>query len=206
MNIKAIVTSVVLASFAQVMFAEDIPEMIKVGGEGKLAIVNTCGVSSEPLEIALKKITNFLMINSEIQTNTWSLAESKQSFEQAKATAAVFVVKDKSLPMSLIAMEAKWGVVNAEGLSEKSVEKEVLRVATIILGGASSKYPASVMRPVFSADDLEKRAGDVVTFDALMAIFPNLELLGFKQFQMMSKEDVLAEGLIEAKDKTDAKK
>lgn len=104
--------------------------------------------------------------------------------------------------MSLVAMEARWGVVNAEGLDEGCVSKEVLRVMTVILGGASSKYTASMMRPVFSKEDLSKKAGDVVTFDSIMAISTYLPELGIKPYQMMTREEAVEEGLIKA----DAKK
>jgi len=87
--------------------------------------------------------------------------------------------------------------VNAHGLNDAQLEKEVLRVSTVLLGGASSKYPASTMRPVFSVADLDK-AGGLVTIDSLMAIFPNLESLGIKQFQTMSYRDACYEGIAPA--------
>lgn len=171
-------------------------EMVRIGGEGKVAIVNTCAAPSAPLEMAARKIGNLLMIYCEVQNGSWKFAEAQKAFDASKANAAVFVVKDAALPLSLVAMESKWGVVNAEGLPEKSLEKEVLRVATIVLGGGSSKYPASTMRPVFSKEDLETKAGQVITFDSLMSIYSYIPALRLKQFQMMTREDAEAEGLI----------
>lgn len=189
------------AIFAGVAFGAA-PEMVKIGGEGKVAVVNTCGVQTETLDVALRKVANLLMFNYEIQKGEWQLAEAQKCFEATKANAAVFIVKDKALPMSLIAMEAKWGVVNAEGLDEKGVMRETLRVATVVLGGASSKYTASTMRPVFSKGDLATKAGDLVTFDSIMAISTYLPELGIKPYQMMTREEAIEEGLIKA----DAKK
>ena len=88
--------------------------------------------------------------------------------------------------------------MNAEGLDAADVSKETLRVATVVLGGASSKYAASTMRPVFSKDDLAKKAGDIVTFDSIMAISTYLSALGIKPYQMMTREDAIEEGLIKA--------
>ena len=178
------------------------PEMVKVGGEGKVAIVNACDAQTAALDVALRKVANLLMINFEIKKGEWRLAEAQKCFDAAKANAAVFIVKDKTLPMSLIAMEAKWGVVNAEGLDEKGVMREALRVATVVLGGASSKYSASTMRPVFSKDDLATKAGDLITFDSIMSISTYLPELGIKPYQMMTREEAIEEGLIKA----DAKK
>lgn len=178
------------------------PEMVKVGGEGKVAIVNACDAPTAALDVALRKVSNLLMINFEFQKGEWRLADAQKCFDATKANAAVFIVKDKTLPMSLVAMEAKWGVVNAEGLDEKGVMREALRVATIVLGGASSKYPASTMRPVFSRDDLATKSGDLITFDSIMAISTYLPSLGIKPYQMMTREEAIEEGLIKA----DAKK
>lgn len=178
------------------------PEMLKIGGQGKVAIVNTCDAPTSVLETALRKVGNLLMVNFEIVKGEWSLTEAQKHFDATKASAAVFLVKDDALPMSLIAMESKWGVVNAEGLDAAGVSKEALRVATVVLGGASSKYAASTMRPVFSKDDLAKKAGDIVTFDSIMAISTYLPALGIKPYQMMTREDAIEEGLIKA----DAKK
>lgn len=178
--------------------AEANNEMVKVGAEGKLAVVNTCAAPTAPIEDAVRKLGNFLMINVESKTGSWSLAEAEKSLSATGANAAVFIVKDKELPISLIAMESKWGVVNAEGLSDKSLEKEILRVAIVVLGGASSKYTASTMRPVFSAQELEAKAGEIVTFDSLMAIFSYVPEMGIKQYMMMSREDAIEEGYIKA--------
>lgn len=190
-----------MAVFTGVAFGAA-PEMVKLGGEGKVAVVNTCGAPTDALAVSLRKVTNLLMINYEIKKGEWKLAEAQKCFEATKANAAVFIVKDAALPMSLVAMEAKWGVVNAEGLDAACVSKEVLRVMTVILGGASSKYTASTMRPVFTKDDLAKKAGDIVTFDSIMSISTYLPELGIKPYQMMTREDAIAEGLIKA----DAKK
>lgn len=190
-----------IAVFTGVAFGAA-PEMVKLGGQGMVAIVNTCDAPTDALDVSLRKVTNLLMINYEIKKGEWKLAEAQKCFDAARANVAVFVVKDAALPMSLIAMESKWGVVNAEGLDAACVSKEVLRVLTVILGGASSKYTASTMRPVFSKDDLAKKAGDIVTFDSIMAISTYLPELGIKPYQMMSREDAIAEGLIKA----DAKK
>lgn len=173
-------------------------QMLKIGGEGKILVVNACDAPAAPLDAAARTVGNLLLVNVEVAKGEWSFQTAQRNFESTGANAAVFVVRDSSLPMSLVAMEARWGVVNAEGLSEKSLKKEVLRVATVVLGGASSKYSASTMRPVFSRDDLEKKAGEVITFDSLMSIFTYLPEMGVKQYRMMTREDAIEEGLIKA--------
>jgi hypothetical protein len=197
---KLVLSIVALAVVSAVWAAQKVnpekEELLKIGGEGKVAIVNACEAPVAPLEMAARKIGNLLMIFCDVQKGVWKFADAQKSFDGAKANVAVFVVNDASLPLSLIAMEAKWGVVNAAGLTEKSLEKEILRVATIVLGGGSSKYSASTMRPVFSKEDLETKAGQVITFDSLMSIYSYIPSLGLKQYQMMTREDAEAEGLV----------
>ena len=171
------------------------PQMVKIGGEGKLAFINSSQIEDVRLEPVASMISKILMINAEVAKGTWSMADAKKSLESIGASAAVFIVDDPKLPMSLVAMEEKWGVANAAGLDSESVSKEALRVATVVLGGASSKYKASVMRPVFSKEDLVTKAGSVVTIDALMAICPNLASLGIKQFTIMDYVDALEDGV-----------
>lgn len=185
---KKLIVAIALCACVGSAFAAKV-ERVRVGGTGKVAIVNTCDVSNEPLEVASKKIGNLLMINIEVAKGAWKLTDAKKSLADTGANAAVFVVKDASLPLSLVAMEEKWGIVNAEGLDDKGIEKETLRVATVVLGGASSKYPASSMRPVFSKEDLASKAGEIVTFDSIMAIYGYLPDMGIKQYKMVPKVD-----------------
>ena len=78
-------------------------------------------------------------------------------------------------------------------MSDAVLGKEIMRVATLLLGGASSRYESSVMRPAFSLEDLEK-IGDLATIDSLMAIFPNLKVHGFKQYEMMTFREAYESG------------
>ena len=52
------------------------------------------------------------------------------------AGAAVFIVNDEKLPMSLVATEAGWGVLNVAALDEgKRFNKEFNRVLIMTFGG-----------------------------------------------------------------------
>ena len=167
--------------------------MVLVNAEGKLAVVNACGYQGEAIANTVKKIGNVFMIVAEEQTGAWALDKASDAFAATKANAAVFVVKDKSLPISLVALESRWGVVNAEGMNDAVLGKEIMRISTLLLGGASSKYEASVMRPAFSLEDIEK-LGELATIDSLMTIFPNLQKYGFKQYEMMTFREACESG------------
>lgn len=168
--------------------------MVMLNAQGKLAVVNACAYEGTAISNTIKKIGNvFMILVEEQKVDSWSLDRSKAAFGATTANAAVFVVKDKSLPISLVAIESRWGVVNADGMSDAVLGKEIMRVATLLLGGASSKYSASVMRPAFSLEEIEK-VGDLATIDSLMAIFPNLKAYGFKQYEMMTFREAYENG------------
>lgn len=169
------------------------PDMIRFDGKGTLVFVNAAGTSDDAIRNAADTISNFLSVETEVRKGEWSLATARTGLAAMNANAAVYLVKDEHLPLSLTAAEEKWGVVNVKGLSDKAVRKMALRVAIVLLGGASSKYPASVMRPVFSVADLEN-AGEVMTIDSLMAIQSNLAANGFKPFQIVDYAAALEAG------------
>ena len=196
------------ACFVHAAFAEEVdPEYgptITIKGKGRLAIADAGGSEAKPLQAVADAIANFMMIDVGVEKGVWTFAGASEALKATKATAAVFVVKDKSLPISLIAMEARWGIVNAEGMSVEQVEKETLRVALVLLGAASSKYAASVMRPAFSLADIDK-AGKSMTVDSLMAIMPNLEANGFTCQRTLTYREACEEGVAPAP-KTDLEK
>lgn len=170
------------------------PDMVMFEGKGKLVFVNAAGIDDTQIKAAAETIGNLLSLETEVRKGEWSMATAKKGLADIGATAAVYVIKDDKLPMSLIAMEEKWGAANANGLSDEAVYKMALRVAVVVIGGASSKYPASVMRPVFSKADLEK-AGKMMTIDSLMAIDPNLKDHGFKPYQIVDYVAALEAGV-----------
>lgn len=174
-------------------------DMIRVGGKGRVAIVNTCAASTNALAKVARKFDNLLKVDIAIKTGgPWTFADAGRCFDAANATVAVFVVKDRNLPMSLVALESKWGVANVEGLDDDCAAKLVTRVLTSILGGGASKYPSSAMRPVFSRDDLAKKAGLGLAVDTAMSIFNYLPATGVEPYRLMSREDAIEEGLIKA--------
>lgn len=201
---KKTVVCAVLGLFAVGMvFAEAAPaaktrpEMVRYGGKGRIVFVNTCDAPTASLDASLKKITNLLMIDYAIDKGTWSLANAQKSYEDAKGNVAVFIVKDKTLPLSLVSVEAKWGVANVEGLDEQGVTKMALRVATLLLGGGSSRYPASCAAPAFSKADLAK-VGDIITIDSVMSISTYLPSIGIVPYRMMTREEAKREAEEEA--------
>lgn len=189
------IRSVVLlaAFFAAACSLAENAEIIHIKGKGKVAFVNAAGVDDALLRKAADGVGKILMLETEIQKGEWSLPTARESFARTGASVAIFVINDRSLPMSLIAMEEKWGVANAAILSGDQITKEAVRVAAIVLGGASSKYPVSALRPAFSPEDLDK-VGTMLTIDSLMAILPALNSFGLSQYKDISYFSALSQG------------
>lgn len=175
---------------------QDIPEgpIVNVGGEGRVAIVSAEDKDAALLAEVATNMGKILMIDIGVEKGVWSLASADAAFKAAKAQVAVFVVDDATLPISLVAPESKWGVVNRKNMNDRQLRKAVTRVALSLLGAANSRYEASAMYPAYSLADLDK-GEDSVTVDTVMAVFQTLDKLGIKQYRQISYRDACIEGV-----------
>lgn len=193
------------ASLAAMAYAEtqtdaenDIPEgpIVNVGGQGRVLFV---GANDKDIGLLTDVATNMgriLTIDIGVQRGTWSLAAASKAFAAVGAQAAVFVTDDAALPISLVALEAKWGVVNRHGLGDRQLRTEVSRVALLVLGASSSRYKASALFPTYTPEELAANGGSI-TIDTVMAVFPTLEKLGIRQYRQLCYRDACYEGLAE---------
>lgn len=194
---KTILSSVFAAGLAFALFAEEsIPEgaIVNVGAEGRVAFVAGCECDMPLLTEVATNMGRILTIDIGAERGAWTLATAADAFAKTKARVAVFVTEDATLPISLVALEARWGVVNKRGLKEGQLRTEVMRVALLLLGASCSRYEGSAMYPTFSAADLEKNKG-ALTVDTVMAVFQTLEKLGIKQYRQLCYRDACYEGV-----------
>ena len=82
---------------------------------------------------------------------------------ELKGTLNLFIIDDKTMPLSLLAPEAKWAVLNIEKLySDKTaffearVKKAVYRVIGELCGASATKYNNCIFGPMASAEDLDQ--------------------------------------------------
>lgn len=162
--------------------------------------------------ISKTDILGFFVSRAEcpIQLN-WEHRKMTSSFDLAKAAelkgnaaAAIFIVDDPALPMSLVAMEEKWGLVNlAKLVTDKPniikllhrTEKLVTRVATGVLGGSHClEIPFSAMKPVYSLADLDKMEAHAFSPAALTELSYTLPKLGLSRVTPCTYEDACVEG------------
>ena len=89
--------------------------------------------------------------------------------KQLKADFAVFIVDDPALPPSLVAVEAKWAILNVGALAVGNANEEIVRIRAknefsrvfaMLCGGFCSQYPAPLMNMVTEISDLDKCLAD----------------------------------------------
>lgn len=117
----------------------------------------------------------------------FSLAAVPAALEGAGVRGAVFIVDDSSLPMTLCAMEAGWGVVNVAPLKADSPKRQLLfqrvnklftRVATVIFGGCNQTVGFSAMQSVNTLKDLDEMGAFAIAPQGLTMISDHLPRLG----------------------------
>ena len=119
----------------------------------------------------------------------------------ANVKAALFVVDDPALPMSLVAPEAQWGLVNVAVLAADKpdatklnarVAKELSRVAASAFGGSLCAMGSLVT--VSTVAELDKADGDQIPFMLLNNVMHNLQNLGMTVPRKSSYKKACREG------------
>ena len=177
--------------------------LIEIPGQGKIVIVNgQTKIGAEAISERVEALKKVVRVNIESTT-----CEKCQKGECAEgcivkaiqlpegAQAAVFIINNPELPMSLIATEAGWGILNVAGLNEgKEFKTEFNRVAIMTFGGCVSQFKGSPMQTVRGTNDLNKLIGDGFTFDAVQSMMKNLQNVGVTQAKRSTYKKLCQEG------------
>ena len=166
--------------------------IIEKVGTGKIVIVNAQSrIGVDSITERIDKISYVLKFPMELRTGTWHFGQSKPS----DATIAIFLIDDESLPMSLIAVEAGWGVVNTATLSLGTrFSKELTRTLCLVAGAGCSSIKTSPMQPIQKSSDLDLLKTDGFTMDMFTAIMTNLKAQGMEQSRKTSYLKACKEG------------
>lgn len=124
------------------------------------------------------------------QNRAFSFSDADNTLREQNANAAIFVVNDPSLPMSLVAAEGKWGLVNVakvkaddapDQLVTRRMDKMFSRVLIQILGGcAQAGFEMDAFKPVFNLKDLDALRGLSPSPQARMSMMSYMNQLGFR--------------------------
>ena len=119
-----------------------------------------------------------------------------------KAELAVFIVDVEGLPMSLVALEEGWAIMNIRALGDSKTSADLLRhraknefarVFGILCGGASSQFKSQIMNTVNNPTDLNG-CTDELPVDVTAKMLPYLEARGVKSEQLIPYRRAVQEG------------
>lgn len=164
---------------ANVKMLEKTGGLIDKPGKGRVVIVNA-QKKIEPTAIArqIEKFNNAVRVKIDIEKGAWKFGDKVPD----GAAAALFIVDDPGLPLSLYAPEARWGVLNVAPLEKGArFERALLRSLIATFGAGVSQFKGSPMKTVKGVEDLDKIEGAGITIDALRSILQNLQELGVTQ-------------------------
>ena len=172
---------------------------LKVPGKqkGKAVIVDAGkDVPQHSLDAVAKQFNDTVHIAVEVQKGEFHFELPKLVGE-----ATLFIVDDSKLPMSLIAPESRWAVVNVAKLkSEKPqfydarIRKEVVRTLVALLGGCNSTYPDALTGCVTRAEDLDRIADTRLQVEIEQRLPSYMEKLGITPYILTSYRKACQEG------------
>lgn len=165
--------------------------MIERPGSGIVAVVNGQADVSEQGVREMFMLSSLCPVKIPFKcfkaTEPFSVATASEQLAKTGARTGIFLVDDPSLPMTLCAMEAGWGVVNMAPLKKDSPKASLLfqrtnklftRVATVVFGGAHQTIQFSAMQSVTSLAELDAMGAFAIAPQGLTMISDHLPKLG----------------------------
>lgn len=161
-------------------------------GEGKVVFVDCQSrIGESVVRERVENLHHLLKFNIEYKRGAWKMGDPLPD----GATVAIYIVDDEKLPMSLVAVEAHWGVVNTVGLSlGPRFSRELTRVVTLTIGAAQSGIKTSPMQTVSKPSDLDVLLTDGFTPDSVSQIYGNAKGLGLTRYTKTSYLRACQEG------------
>ena len=166
--------------------------IVVVEGTGQLTVVNCQKkIPFADVKARMENLAKVLHVKMVAEEGTWTMGAPLPK----DANAALYVVDDPKLPMSLVASEARWGVVNVAGIDAGArFNKAFIRGAIRTFGAGVSQFRGSPMQPVTKPADLDRVVAEGLTYDALAGILGNLKAIGVTMARKASYRKACQEG------------
>ena len=172
--------------------------LLDVEPKGKVVVVNAQSrVASEVVKSLVKSLSDDLKMTVELAPS----GDYTMYVRPRGATGAIVVADRDDLPMSVVAAERTWGLVNVAALAvaddsktEARFKREFARVACFALGQSNSQFNGSPLCTVQRAEDLDSIVTDQMTFDAQMMVSKTLANLGMTKRRRTSYKKACQEG------------
>lgn len=178
--------------------------VLVVPGKGKISVVNAQTiVSSQFLEERLRILHRMIRVNMHLTDGTFDIYSTSKDFNQLGANVLIYIVNDKGLPISLVATESRWGLVNVAALSvgeantmtlNSRVGKAITRVTALLLGGLASRSKTSTMQVFTCAEDFDKVDDTVIPPEVYISVIQNMKMFGITQNKMTTYKKACEEG------------
>lgn len=165
--------------------------------KGRFVYVNCqSAVPNEVLVDHAQKIASSIKVAIDVESGEFSLPNPA-----VKGEACLFVVDDPALPMSLVAPEARWAMVNMAPLkTEKKaffdarVKKELSRGFSYLGGAANSQFDLALTGCVVRPSGLDEFASDEIPFDVLRRIEGYMRGYGIAPYKLTTYRKACQEG------------
>lgn len=185
------------------LIQEKLGGLIEVPAKGSIVVVNSQDtLKISDIDDAIKLDAKNLQTSIKVVEGKFTIPTAAATVAKVGGTAGIFVIEDPMMPMSIIAPEDLWGVVNiaklkAEADDEKLAKrtrKEFNRVLAKLFGGGISTQKSSIMRPVTSAEDLDKIVNMWIPFDTLNVMFNSMPDYGITHRKIVPYRKACQEG------------
>ena len=182
---------------------------IKIKGKGYVSLIDCRrDRSAHVCQEGIAKIRDLFSIDiREFKGKPFAFENAKSQLETSGGNAAVFVIDDLVLPISLSAPEEKWALLNiakldtghlGSGKLESRTSKLFVRQCCRVLGSDSEKSTETCFYPAFSVEDIDKIQSLDVTMSAFMAIGEVVGRLGIEPIEVVSYQDACEMGVAPA--------
>ena len=203
--VASTVAIVAVSAFAQLMRPMSDKLLKATGGrivqpntqKGEIAYVNC--QSAAKREWLQESVDNFLRMT---QLNV-TLKDGKFDLRNPVIVGnlSIFIVDEADYPISLIAPEARWGMVNVaklktdqENFFRARVKKEISRVFAMLCGGYKSSYPGNLTDAIVKVEELDTHMNDSLPVDVLGRFQLYLEPYGIRPATISTYRNACLQG------------
>ena len=180
--------------------------LVRTKGKGYVAVIDCRGAAAgnECAEGIQKVIDTFQPEIRVVRGKAFSLANAVTQLGESGGNAAVFIVDDPSLPITLTAYEEKWTLLNTAKVAtdrptaeklKKRMSILFMRQCTRILGSDASKTPETCHYHAFSLSDLDSINTYDVGLGTSICVGDSMERLGIEAIELVTYKDACQMGI-----------
>ena len=165
--------------------------------KGRFVYVNCQkDVAPEFLSDHAQKIATALKVAIDVEDGSFALPNPI-----LKGEASLFIISDPALPMSLVAPESRWAMVNLAPLKTQKkpffdarVKKELSRVFSFLAGATNSQFEMALTGCVVKPEGLDEFASEDIPFDVMRRIESYMRGYGIAPYKLTTYRKACQEG------------